>query len=160
MIPPIYKYFDPFNDVQSKPSDQYPSLSAFFMEFEQLQDANNNPSLMVNTGRLDKEKTPIYSGDIVRTALSQTTGSAYHGTEETIEGHRIGVVRYQPSKGFVVSRAIECWENENGSLGEYHKIKGAFEFSVSNSKVVGNIHSNDEFYDSILEAIKRRNKNG
>lgn len=159
MIPPIYKYYDPFNGCESKTSDEYSRLSAFFKEFEQVAAAGNNPVLMVDTGRIDRNGKNIFSGDIIRTALTRTTGSAYHGDDYTSEGHRIGVVRYQPSKGFVVSRAIEAWDDEEGALGEYKRSVGAFEFSVSNSSVVGNIHSDNEFYDSLIFGIKRRAAN-
>ncbi|MDC3312712.1 hypothetical protein OAV22_02120, partial [Flavobacteriaceae bacterium] len=104
----------------------------------------------------DKTGIEIFSGDIIRVALSTTTGSPYHGTDETREGHRIGVARYQPSKGFVISRAIEAWDDDIGALGEYTKSVGAFEFSSCHARIVGNINTDSEFYESIIEAIKRR----
>lgn len=150
MKTPVFQFYDPFNGVVSKRSDEFETMSAFWMFFERTVEGGNEPKLMQMIGRTDKIGVELFSGDILRIAIEKREG--FMSDEQLTEGHRIGVIRYQPSKGFVISRAIECWDDD----GEYKKSRGAFEFSSCNCLRVGNIHSDAEFYDSLLYGIKRR----
>lgn len=147
---PVFKYYDPFNNWESNTSENYPSISLFFKDYEMSIEGGNEPKLMQSIDRKDKTGAELFSGDILRIAIEKREG--FMSDEQLTEGHRIGVIRYQPSKGFVISRAIECWDDD----GEYKKSRGAFEFSSCNCRRVGNIHSDDEFYDALLYGIKRR----
>ena len=147
MKTPIFKFYDPFNDKTSRISTAYEGLEDFFHDFETAIRHGNNPILMQYTGRNDSTDNPIFSGAILEVNFSYQ--DKFDGEIVAVEIKRVGIVRYQPSKGFVISKCFESVTDSDGNQGCYHKVSGAFQFSASNAIVLANINGDDKVYRDI-----------
>ena len=89
------------------------------------------------TGIFDKNKEPIFEGDII--SISFTTYGQQPYTESKYVT-RTGIVRYYPSKGFVLTKIIEV-DNDTGYM---EKNISRMNINSSRSIIIGNIHQNPE----------------
>lgn len=145
MKDPIFRYYDRFNDVYSKLSTLFDSITLFFSQYEAAKNAGNNVVLEQFIGRYDKDDNPLFVGDIIMVSYSYSGNEGQPGgMDPGHSGHFIGVIRYQPSKGFVMSRIIERVDAEDHEPNEYVKKPGAMQFSVSSTTKIGNINQHPE----------------
>lgn len=144
---PIFRYWDQFNSVYSENSDKFKSLSEFFNQYDKAKTAGNNPTLEQCIGRKDQNDELLFAGDIIKVSYDYP-GHYYLNHEDGDSGHFIGVIRYQPSKGFVISRIIQLSDAET----EYKRKPGAMQFSTSHSTKIGNINQHPYL---IKEGIKQ-----
>jgi len=93
------------------------------------------------TGLKDKNGVEIYECDIVSTSF--TIYESYP-SDETDDVTRTGVVKYYPSKGFVLARAKQVSNVD----GEIKKNISPMNITTSNSIVIGNIHQNPELLET------------
>lgn len=155
---PIFRYWDQFNSVYSKASDEFKNLSAFFNQYDEAKTAGNNPVLEQCTGRKDQNGELLFAGDIVQVDY-YFPGNDNYGYGEPVEersGHFIGVIRYQPSKGFIMSRVIEWVDDDDCAdhliKNDYKKRAGVMHFATSHTTKIGNINQHPYL---IKEGIKQ-----
>jgi uncharacterized phage protein (TIGR01671 family) len=145
MSEPIFRYYDRFNDVYSRTSDRFKCLENFFRQYEDAKAAGNKVTLEQFIGRYDKDDNPLFAGDIIMVSYAYPGNEGQPGgMDPGHSGHFIGVIRYQPSKGFVMSRIIERVDAEDHEPNEYVKKPGAMQFSVSSTTKIGNINQHPE----------------
>lgn len=149
MSEPIFRYWDQFNGVYSKTSDRFKSMSMFFNQYERAKEAGNNPVLEQFTGRRDKDGNRLFAGDIIQVAYHYPGDEGQpFGHTPAVSGHFIGVIRYQPSKGFVMSRVIEWVDvddyTDHVNENDYKKKPGAMQFSASYTTKIGNINQHPQ----------------
>lgn len=144
MKDPIFRYYDPFNDVYSKTSNRYASLANFFMCFEKARKAGNCPALEQYIGRKDRDNMSLFSGDIIEVSYFHPGNEGQPGGNDPGDsGHYIGVIRYQPSKGYVMSRIIKLSDSAEPGT-PYEKVRGCMLFAVSSTRKIGNINQHPE----------------
>ena len=136
---PIFRYYDQFNEVYSKPSSSFKSLSEFFRQYEAATSAGNGTVLEQYIGRTDRNDMPLCEGDIIELSYHYPGNEGQPGGNDPGDsGHFIGAIRYQPSKGYVMSRIIKA--SDNAEPGQpYEKIKGSMSFAICHTTKIGNI---------------------
>lgn len=92
------------------------------------------------TGRKDKDNIKIFESDIVQVSGHYWINGDIHDgmSSESFDCTFIGVVSYQPSKGFVLLRTIRI-DSETEEIERIGRMGG---FSACDTIVIGNIHEN------------------
>jgi len=103
-------------------------------------------------GRTDKNENKLFTDDIVKKYITLYTNNfdnytlGFVDSEVEFEGYVYGVIKFVPSKGYVIKKLYteDCIE------GGFHKEKGYMGITASRTEKIGNIHDNPE----LLEAKK------
>ena len=95
---------------------------------------------MIN--REDKQKSRIFQGDILEIPYEYTYNE-YASSEDDSGSYR-GIVHYQPSKGFILTRCIVKSDYDDDSKW---KKRDNLNITSTHSLIIGNIHENPELLE-------------